>query len=69
VLDEKPRSRSVNHKPAATKQEVIAVMIDVLSANASLDGLQYALGDLKADATPSAQLKPRPKSALPPEKP
>jgi type 1 glutamine amidotransferase len=34
-----------------------------------LGGLQYALGDLKADATPSAQLKPQPKPALPPEKP
>ena len=34
-----------------------------------LDGLQYALGDLNADATPSAQIKPQPKPALPPEKP
>jgi type 1 glutamine amidotransferase len=34
-----------------------------------LDGIQYALGDLKADATPSAKLSPQPKPALPPEKP
>jgi type 1 glutamine amidotransferase len=33
-----------------------------------LDGIQYALGDLKADATPSAKLSPQPKPALPPEK-
>ncbi len=33
-----------------------------------LDGVQYALGDLKADATPSAELNPQPKAALPPEK-
>jgi len=33
-----------------------------------LDGVQYALGDLKADATPSANLNPQPKPALPPEK-
>ncbi len=33
-----------------------------------LDGIQYALGDLKADATPSAKLDPQPKAALPPEK-
>ncbi len=32
-----------------------------------LDGIQYALGDLKADATPSAKLNPQPKPALPPE--
>jgi type 1 glutamine amidotransferase len=31
-----------------------------------LDGLQFALGDLAADATPSAQLKPAPKPALAP---
>ena len=29
-----------------------------------LDGIQYALGDLKADATPSAKLKEKPKAAL-----
>jgi type 1 glutamine amidotransferase len=34
-----------------------------------LDGIQYALGDLKADATPSAKLNPQPKPALAPEKP
>ncbi len=33
-----------------------------------LDGIQYALGDLKADATPSAKLDPQPAPALPPEK-
>jgi type 1 glutamine amidotransferase len=33
-----------------------------------LDGIQYALGDLEADATPSAKLDPQPKPALPPEK-
>lgn len=33
-----------------------------------LDGIQYALGDLKADATPSAKLNPQPAPALPPEK-
>ncbi len=32
-----------------------------------LDGVQYALGDLKADATPTAKLDPPPKPALPPE--
>ena len=29
------------------------------------DGIQYALGDLKADATPSAKLNPQPKPVLP----
>jgi len=33
-----------------------------------LDGLQYALGDLKADATPSAKLSPQPTPAFAPEK-
>jgi len=32
-----------------------------------LDGIQYALGDLKADATPSAKLSPQPEPALCPE--
>ena len=32
-----------------------------------LDGLQFALGDLAADATPSAQLKPAPLPVLAPE--
>ncbi len=32
-----------------------------------LDGIQYALGDLPADATPSAKLNPQPKPALAPE--
>jgi len=34
-----------------------------------LDGIQYALGDLKADATPSAKLSPQPTPVLAPEKP
>jgi type 1 glutamine amidotransferase len=34
-----------------------------------LDGIQYALGDLQADATPSAKLNPQPVPALAPEKP
>lgn len=34
-----------------------------------LDGIQYALGDLKADATPSAKLAKQPAPALAPEKP
>jgi uncharacterized protein len=33
-----------------------------------LDGIQYALGDLKADATPSARLHPQPTPAPAPEK-
>lgn len=33
-----------------------------------LAGVQYALGDLTADATPSAKLSPQPKPALAPEK-
>jgi len=33
-----------------------------------LDGLQYALGDLKADATPTARLSPQPTPAFAPEK-
>jgi len=32
-----------------------------------LDGIQYAMGDLKADATPSAKLSPKPEPALCPE--
>jgi len=32
-----------------------------------LDGVQYAMGDLKADATPSAKLSPKPEPALCPE--
>jgi len=34
-----------------------------------LDGIQYALGDLPADATPSAKLSPPPTPVLAPEKP
>ena len=37
VLDEKPRSKTPNHKPAATKQEVVAAMSDVPSAKGSVD--------------------------------
>ena len=33
-----------------------------------LDGIQYALGDIKADATPSARLSPAPKAAPAPQK-
>ncbi len=33
-----------------------------------LDGIQYALGDLPADATPSAKLSPAPKPVLAPSK-
>jgi uncharacterized protein len=32
-----------------------------------LDGVQYALGDLQADATPSAKLNPQPAAAPAPE--
>jgi type 1 glutamine amidotransferase len=32
-----------------------------------LDGIQYALGDLKADATPSAKLSPQPTPVLAPD--
>jgi type 1 glutamine amidotransferase len=34
-----------------------------------LDGIQYALGDLQADATPTAKLSPQPTPALAPEAP
>jgi len=34
-----------------------------------LDGIQYALGDIKADATPSAKLSPQPTPVLAPEAP
>ncbi len=34
-----------------------------------LDGIQYALGDLKADATPTAKLSPQPTPVLAPEAP
>ena len=34
-----------------------------------LNGIQYALGDLPADATPSGKLSPQPVVALPPETP
>ncbi len=32
-----------------------------------LDGIQYALGDLKADATPTAKLSPQPTPVLAPK--
>jgi hypothetical protein len=34
-----------------------------------LDGIQFALGDLRADATPSAKLKQRPSAAPAPDSP
>jgi len=34
-----------------------------------LDGIQFALGDLAADATPSASLRPQPRAALAPVSP
>jgi type 1 glutamine amidotransferase len=34
-----------------------------------LNGIQYALGDLKADAVPSAKLSPQPAAILAPDKP
>lgn len=37
VLDEKPRSKSANRKPAATRQEVIAAMADILRTNGSVE--------------------------------
>lgn len=37
ALDEKSHSRSANHKPAATRQEVIAVMTDVLGTKGSIE--------------------------------
>lgn len=34
-----------------------------------LDGIQWALGDMDVDSTPSAQLSPKPTPALAPEQP
>ena len=36
VLDEKPRSKSANQKPAATRQEVIGAMTEILDTNGSV---------------------------------
>jgi type 1 glutamine amidotransferase len=46
-----------------------APFADPLVLRLFLDGIQYAMGDLKADATPSAKLNPQPTPILPPEKP
>jgi hypothetical protein len=48
VLDEKPRNKSANHKPAATKQEVVAAIGDVLNAKGSVE--ETELKQLVADA-------------------
>jgi predicted nuclease with TOPRIM domain len=37
VLDEKPRSKSGNQKPAATRQEVIRAMTELLRTNGTLE--------------------------------
>ena len=37
VLDEKPRSKSGNQKPAATRQEVMRAMAELLRTNGSLE--------------------------------
>jgi hypothetical protein len=37
VLDNKPRSKSGNRKPAATRQEVIAAMTDAINTNGPVD--------------------------------
>ncbi len=37
VLDEKPRSKSGNQKPAATRQEVTRAMSELLTTNVSLE--------------------------------
>jgi hypothetical protein len=36
VLDEKPRSKSANQKPAATRQDVMRAMTELLRTNGSL---------------------------------
>jgi type 1 glutamine amidotransferase len=50
---------SLGHNPKAFQDSKIVRFM--------LDGIQFALGDLKADATPSAQLNPKPTPALAPE--
>ena len=47
VLVEKPRSKSANHKPAATKQEVIAAMTEILGTTGSIE--EAELKQLVAD--------------------
>ena len=37
VLDNKPRSRSGNQKPAATRQEVVRAMTEILRTNGTLE--------------------------------
>ena len=37
VLNDKPRAKSSNQKPAATKQEVMKTMTDILRTNGSLE--------------------------------
>jgi type 1 glutamine amidotransferase len=50
---------SLGHNPLAFQDPKIVRFL--------LDGIQYALGDLQADATPSAQLDPQPNPALAPK--
>jgi type 1 glutamine amidotransferase len=50
---------SLGHNPKAFQDPKIVRFI--------LDGIQFALGDLPADATPSALLNPKPTPALAPE--
>jgi len=52
---------SLGHNPRAFHDPKIVRFL--------LDGIQYALGDIKADATPSAKLDPQPKSVLAPPEP
>jgi predicted nuclease with TOPRIM domain len=47
VLDEKPRSRSANHKPAPTRQEVISAITEILGPTGSVD--EAELKQLVAD--------------------
>ena len=47
VLVEKPRSKSANQKPAATKQEVIAAMTEILGTTGSIE--EAELKQLVAD--------------------
>jgi type 1 glutamine amidotransferase len=50
---------SLGHNPKAFQDPRIVQF--------NLDGIQFALGDLEADATPSAELDPQPRPALVPE--
>ena len=47
VLDEKPRSKSANQKPAPTRTEVIAAMTEILGPTGSVDEVE--LKQLVAD--------------------